>query len=346
MLLTRTLIASLLSMAFANAAAPTPKPEALPDHMQAMVIDHYGGVDVLNERTLPVPTLASDEVLIAVHTAGVGPWDAGVRSGEIPDEKAHFPMVLGSDGSGTVVALGAAVSSLHVGQAVYSYSWANPKGGFYAQYVAVVAKRVAPIPKNVTLKEAGAIATTGLTAIQGIDDALHVQKGQLLIIHGAQGGVGTLALQFAKLRGARVFATASGADGLALVRQLGADVAVDGHTEDLAAAVKRFAPQGADALLALAPGPALEVLSAGLRDGALLAFPSGVMPEPKPDSRIKILRYDAVPGVAEFARLNTALESIKVEVPVAAEFPLTEARQAHQRIAAGHLLGKVILRVQ
>ena len=345
MLLTRTLIASLL-FTLARAATPLPPVTALPGTMQAVAIDHYGGIEVLGARTLPVPTLAPDEVLIAVHTAGVGPWDADVRAGAIPDDKARFPLILGTDGSGTVAAIGAAVRTLHVGQSVYSYSWANPKGGFYAQYVAVIATRVAPIPKNLTLRQAGAIATTGLTAAQGIDDALHIRRGQSLIIHGASGGVGTLALQLAKLRGARVLATASGADGLALVRRLGADLAVDSRVEDVAAAAKRFAPKGADALLALAAGPALDQLRASLRPGALLAYPSGVKPEFKADGRIKVILYDAVPGVAEFARLNRALASIAAEVPIDSEFVLADARQAHQRLAAGHLLGKVILRVQ
>ncbi len=343
-MLTRTLIASFLSLLIASASASAP--HALPENMQALTIDGYGSVEVLNPRTLPVPALAPDEVLIAVHTAGVGPWDVDLRAGKYPSDTDRFPMILGSDGSGTVAAIGAAVRTLHVGQAVYSYSWANPKGGFYAQYAAVVATRVAPIPRNVTIKQAGALAVSGLTAVQGIDDALHIHKGQLLIIHGAQGGVGTIALQLAKLRGARVLATASGADGLALVRRLGADVVVDGRSEDVAAAAKRFAPHGADALLALASGPALDQLSASLRDGGLLAYPSGVKSVPKADGRIKVILYDAVPGVAEFTRLNRALESIKLDVPIAAEFALADVRKAHERVAAGHLLGKVVLAVQ
>ncbi len=342
----RSLLAASLLIASVAATSASAQAPAIPELMRAIAIDHYGGVEVMTERTLPVPTVAPDEVLIAVHTAGVGPWDAEVRSGEIKEKTAHFPLVLGTDGSGTVVAIGSAVYTLHVGQAVYTYSWANPKGGFYAEYVAVPAKRVASIPKNLSMEQAGALATTGLTAVQGIDDALHIQKGQLLIIHGAQGGVGTIALQLAKLRGARVLATASGADGVALVRKLGADVVVDGRSGDVAAAAKQFAPNGADALLALAAGPALDLLTSALRDGGLLAYPSGVQPPPKLATRIKVLRYDAVPGVAEFARLNEAMESIKAEVPIAAEYPLAAARQAHQRVEAGHLLGKVVLRIQ
>src|SRR5213076_3611706 len=103
-------------------------------------------------------------------------------------------------------------------------------------------------------KEAAAVPTTGLTAIQGIDDVLHVKRGEAVVIHGASGGVGTLALQFAKLRGARVLATASGRDGLAAVRRLGADAAVDGKKQNITAAARRFAPDGIDAIFATAGG--------------------------------------------------------------------------------------------
>src|SRR5206468_7438010 len=131
-------------------------------------------------------------------------------------------------------------------------------GGFYAEYVAVPAERAGHLPRGISLPQAGAIATTGLTAIQGIDDALHLKAGQTLIIHGASGGVGSLALQFAKLRGVRVLATASGEDGLAFAQRLGADAVVDGRSGDIVAAAPNFAPGGVDAVLAFAGGEALE----------------------------------------------------------------------------------------
>ena len=109
-----------------------------------------------------------------------------------------------------VAALGSRVRRFQVGDAVYAYSFANPKGGFYTEYVAVASANAAHIPATLRMRQAGAIPTTGLTALQGIDDALKVKKGETVIVHGASGGVGTLAVQFAKLRGARVLATASG----------------------------------------------------------------------------------------------------------------------------------------
>src|SRR5215469_3127798 len=186
---------------------------AVPQTMRAAAIDHAGGPQAITLHTLPVPKPDPDEVLIAVHTAGVASWDAAVR--EHPDYFKHsqLPLVLGTDGAGVIAAVGSQVRDFKVGEQVYSYSWDNPKGGFYAEYVAVPAKLVGHVPAGMSLEDAGAIGTTALTAIQGIDDALHIKPGETLIIHGAAGGVGSLALQFAKLRGARVLATASGEDG-------------------------------------------------------------------------------------------------------------------------------------
>ena len=161
--------------------------------MQAAAIDRGGGAEVLTLHTLPVPRPAVDEVLVAVDTAGVASWDASIR--EHPSEISHarMPLVLGTDGAGVVAALGTAVHGFKVGERVYSYSWDNPQGGFYAEYVAVPAVRVGHVPAGLTLEQAGAIGTTALTAIQGVDDALHLKAGQTLIIHGAAGGVGSLA---------------------------------------------------------------------------------------------------------------------------------------------------------
>ena len=327
----------------ALAAAPA---GALPATMQAAAIDRAGGPETLTLHTLPVPAPAADEVLIALDTAGVGIWDVGVRQHPEQLKNGHLPLVLGTDGAGTVAALGAKVRGFRVGDPVYAYSWDNPGGGFYAQYVTVPAARVGHLPKGVTLREAGAIATTGLTAIQGIDDALHLKAGQTLLIHGASGGVGTLALQFAKLRGVRVLASATGEDGQSFVKRLGADAVVDGRHGDLTAAARAFAPDGLDAVLAFAGGESLEHCIDAVRRGGRVAFPGGVSPEPKPREGITIVRYDAVPGPAEYQRLNRAVEALKLEVPIDAQFPLAEAAKAQERVAAGHVLGKIILTVR
>jgi NADPH:quinone reductase-like Zn-dependent oxidoreductase len=149
-------------------------------------------------------------VLIALHAAGVGVWDADIRGGWWPEGRPKFPLVLGTDGAGIIRAKGGRTRRFKIGDRVWAYEFINPKGGFYAEYVAVNAQHAARIPKRLDLLHAGASAVTGLTALQGIDDHLRVRRGTTILVFGATGAVGTLAVQFAKRHGARVIGTARG----------------------------------------------------------------------------------------------------------------------------------------
>ena len=319
----------------------------LPETMRAAALDRFGGPEVLSIHSLPVPTPSAYEVVIAVHYAELGGWDAGIRQEGSPSGKRpHFPYVLGAGGSGTIAAVGSQVRRFKIGEPVYAYQWENPKGGFYAEYVAVAAKNVAPVPASLNLAQAGAVPCAGLTAIQGVDDALQVKAGERVIVHGASGGVGVYALQFAKLRGARVLATASGADAVALARKLGADVAVDGKQGDIAGAAREFAPDGVDAVLALVGGKALTSCLDTLRKGGRLGYPNGIEPEPRRRREIKTKAYDGTPGRHELAQLSRAIEAAPFQVPIEAEFRLADAARAHERLEQGHILGKIELRVQ
>ena len=313
--------------------------------MQATAIDRAGDSSVLTAHTLPVPKPDANEVLIALQTAGVAIWDVSIRQHPTGIEHSSFPLVLGTDGAGTIAAVGSNVHGFKVGDRVYSYSWDNPKGGFYAEYIAVAAERVGHMPKELTFKDAGAVGTTGLTALQGIDDALHLKAGETVIIHGATGGVGTLAIQFAKLRGARVLATVTGEDGAALVKQLGADAVVDGRTGDILAAARAFSPKGVDAVFGLASGESLEKCIDALRSGGRVAYPNGVKP-PKARTGLTPVAYDAVAAPPQFEALNRAIQQSHLRVPVAAEYSLADAKTAQERVEAGHVLGKVILRIR
>jgi NADPH:quinone reductase len=314
--------------------------------MRAAAVVRFGGPKALKLQLLPVPEIDPSEVLIAVHTAGVGSWDADMREGWWPSGRPRLPLVPGTDGSGTIAAVGSRVRRFAPGDTVYSYSFADSKGGFYAEYVAVDAENVGRPPEMLSLKEASAVPTTGLTALQGIDDTLHVKAGEAVVIHGAAGGVGSLALQFAKMRGARVLATASGRDGIAFVRRLGADAAADGRRDDLKAAAFEFAPDGVDAVLALTGGTPLSRLLDAVRRGGRIAYPNGVEPAPRKRRGLSVKSYDATPGVREFERLARAIEAARLKVPVAASYPLAQAARAHERLAKGHVLGKIVLRVR
>jgi NADPH:quinone reductase-like Zn-dependent oxidoreductase len=319
---------------------------ALPKTMRAAVIERFGGPEVFTFESVPVPAPGPGEVLIAVNTAGVGGWDADMRGGWSPGGDPAFPLILGTDGSGHVAAVGSRVSRFQKGDAVYAYSFGNPKGGFYAEYVAVKASNVSPAPPPLTLREAGAIPATGLTALQGIDGALQLKRGESIVILGASGGVGTLAVQFAKMRGARVLAIASGDDGVALARRLGADAAIDGRRADVHAAGQEFAPDGIECVLALTGGKSLERCIGLIRRSGRLAYPNGVEPAPEKVDGIEVIAYDAEAGAREFEHLNRAVVQAKLQVPIAGEYPLEDAGKAHERLANGHVLGKLVLRIR
>lgn len=321
---------------------PAGRPATIPATMRAAAIDRFGGPEVITLHTLPVPEIDERGVLIAVHTSGVAGWDADMRQGWSPTGRTKFPFVLGTDGSGTVVRVGSRVRRFQVGDRVYASSF--EKAGWYAEYVAVEVDQAAHLPEALDLTHAGAIPITGATALQGIEDVLHVKRGENVVVHGASGAVGSLALQFAKHRGARVLGTASGEDGVALVRRLGADDAIDGKHGDLEASARQFAPEGIDAVLALA-GESLEKLLRAVRTGGRLVYPQGVEPAPRKRRGVEVMPYDAHLEARELDRLGRAARAAGLKVPIAARFPLEEAAQAHVRLAQGHVLGKIVLRI-
>ncbi len=326
-----------IALCCASGAGFTAGTHPVPDTMNAAAFDQAGGPEVLTIHHLPVPTPKADEVLIKVHAAGVSVWEADMR--------AHLnvrtaPFVLGGEGSGTIVELGSDVHNFKLGQAVYGVTGI----GFDAEYVKARADRIALVPKSMDLNQASILAISGLSALQGIDDVLELRAGQTLIIHGAAGAVGTLAVQIAKHRGVRVLATASTDEGMALAKQLGAQVVVNGRTGDIAAAAKAFAPQGVDAVLGLAGGDPLEHCIDALKPGSgRLAYLYGLEPIPRPRGAIRMTLYNFVGGTTELERLNKEVVTGKLRVPVAAVYALGDAAKAHRRMEAGHLLGKIVL---
>jgi NADPH:quinone reductase-like Zn-dependent oxidoreductase len=342
-----------------------------PNTMKAVALDRFGGIETLKPRTLPVPDIGPDEVLLHVESAGVGVWDSFEREGGFAEEfkvEPHFPYVLGSDGAGTIEAVGERVTRFKPGDSVYAFSFLSPKGGFYAEYVVVKEKDVSHIPGSLTVQQAGAMPVDAITALRGLDDTLHLKPNETVMIFGASGGIGHLAVQLAKRMGARVFAIASGDDGVELCERLlpgGVDVAVDGHNDDVVAAAREFAPDGIDAALLTAGGPAADQALSALRIGGRVAYPNGVEPEPTPPkgSNLKIEAYDGTPDREAMERLNGLIEMAgkipgsgpgpgtsgggggalrPFEVHIARTYPLEQAADA-QRELDKHYLGKLTL---
>jgi NADPH:quinone reductase-like Zn-dependent oxidoreductase len=320
--------------------------QTTPTSMQAAAIDRFGGIETIQLQTLPVPDIGQDEVLIRVEIAGVGVWDVFEREGgfaQMFGTEPKFPYVLGSDGAGIIAAVGEQVEHFKEGDRVYALALVNAKGGFYAEYVALKAENVSPIPKELPIEQAGAMPSDALTALQGLDDVLGLKQGESLMIFGASGGIGHLAVQLAKRMGARVLAVASGYDGVALVRRLGADSVLDGHKDDVVAAAREFAPDGFDVALVTAGGEVANQALATVRDGGRVAHPNGVMPLPKARPELRLQSYDVMPSAQLFKKLNQLIESGPFEAHVARIFSLEQAAEAHRALDQ-HYLGKLALR--
>lgn len=312
--------------------------------MHAAAIDEFGGE--ITPHTLPLPEVGPGDLLIRVESAGVGRWDPYEREGEFArmmGGKPRFPYVLGSDGAGTVAEVGKKVNGFKKGDRVYAFGFMNPKGGFYAEYAVINASNASPIPGRLTVEQAGALAVDGITALRGLDDVLGLKPDESVLIFGASGGVGHLAVQLAKRLGARVLAVASGDDGVALAKRLGADAAVDGHKGDVAATARQFAPAGLDAALLTAGGGAAAKALEGVRDGGRIAYPNGVEPKPTARPGIRVSGYDGTPSPEAIRKLNTLIEKGPFEVHVARTFPLEHAAEALQALNR-HFVGKLALR--
>jgi NADPH:quinone reductase len=292
-----------------------------------------------------VPRPGPREVLIAIAAAGIGSWDASIRDGSWRRPgRPRFPLVPGVDGSGVVVARGARVRRIHVGDRVYAYEFGNRHGGFYAEFAAVHADHVGRVPMRLDLRDAGAAAATGLTALQGID-TLELRPRQTVLIFGASGAVGTMAVQFAVRRGAHVIATASGAAAARLVRRLGAHRVIDARRTASVEQLRTFAPDGLDGVLALAGGPELERCLDFVRPRGRVAHPNGIEPVPMERPTFRIRAFDAVANPREFDKLSRHLANSRIRVPVAASYPLGKAAQAHRRLDREHAAGRMVLRV-
>ena len=319
---------------------------AIPGTMKAAAVDRFGPPSALTMHEVPVPTPEPHEVLIAIDTAGIGSWDSSIRDGSWRKPgRPRFPLVPGVDGAGIVVAKGARVRRIRVGDRVYAYEFGNRQGGFYAEFAAVDAEHVGRVPKGLGLRGAGAVATIGLTALRGID-ALDLRPRHTVLIFGASGAVGTMAVQFAVQRGAHVIATASGAAQARLVRKLGAHRVIDARRTESTDQLRTFAPDGLDGVLALAGGKELERCLDFVRPKGRVAHPNGVEPVPKKRRTFRLRAFDAIATPREFDRLNRHLGNRKTRVPISASYPLGKAAQAHRRLEREHVLGRMVIQVR
>lgn len=311
--------------------------------MKAVCIHRFGGPNVLSYQDLPRPVPTADEVLIRVHAAGVNPVDWKTRSGSVPWSGSidPFPLILGWDVSGIVEAVGRDVTGLVAGDAVYGMIRFPDPAGTYAEYATAPAQHLLPKPAALDFLEAAALPLVSLTAWQALFEAGELEAGQTVLIHGAAGGVGHVAVQLAKSRGARVIGTARGRDS-AFLDGLGIDAHVDFATTRFEDVVRNV-----DLVLDTLGGEVQQRSWGVLRRGGMLVS-LRTTSDLEENARAYGARARHIlvrPEAEHFAGINTLVESGQLKPALTAVYPLQEARRAQEQLERGPTRGKVVLRV-
>ena len=314
-----------------------------PPKMKAILYRRYGPPEVLEVVDAPEPVITDQQILVKVRAAGVNPVDWKFRGGH-PKIPLTLPRIAGSDLSGEVVRVGRTVTRFHIGDAVYG-SLSPLSGGACAEYAAVPEKQAALKPRNLSFEEAAAVPIAGLTALQCLRDLGRIQPRHRVLINGASGGVGSFAVQMAKLYGAEVTGVTSGRN-LDLVAGLGADRVIDYTAEDFARSNARYDivfdavatrsfkeckpvlnPKGVYVTTLPSFGTILQMLIQPILQG------------PKARSITARIR------TADLTLLKEWIEDGKVHPVIDRLFSFSETAEAHHYGERGHARGKIVINV-
>jgi len=309
--------------------------------MKAMVADQWGGPEMLKLQDVPVPAPKEDEMLIKVFAAGVNSFDGSLLSGKYAKAfGTRLPWIPGYDVAGTIEKVGAKVSKFKVGDPVYAFI-SIPSGGGYAEYALAKEKQVALKPATLGFVEAAGVPSVALTAWQALVDKANVQSGQTVLIQGASGGVGMFAIAIAKVRGAKVWATASTANQ-DFLKQLGADVAIDYKTQKFEDIAKNM-----DAVV---DGVGRETLARSypiVKKGGIIVSLVDRVDQPELEKYgIRGLSLEVGYNGDELAEIGRLIDEKKIKVFVSETFPLADAAKALTKADTGHARGKIVLKVR
>ncbi|CAM4053442.1 MULTISPECIES: NADP-dependent oxidoreductase [Bacillus cereus group] len=332
--------------------------------MKAMIIDKYGKVP-MHMAEVPTPEINEYEVLAEIHAASINPIDFKIRDGKVKMLlKYEMPLILGNDFSCVIVKVGSKVTHFKVGDEIYARPRKN-KIGTFAEYIAIHEDDVALKPKNLSFEEAASIPLVGLTSYQALHDIMHLQKGQKILIHAGSGGVGTFAIQLAKIMGATVTTTASEA-GSDLVKSLGADEIINYKTEKFEEMLKDY-----DAVFDTIGGTTLEKSFDIIKGGGNIVSVSGM-----PNARFgkefgsgffKTLLFSLAskkltalekkhnaqysflfmkPSGNQLRTIANYIESGKIKPVIDRVFPFEDAQKAMEYSEAGRAKGKIIVKIK
>ncbi|MFB4335995.1 MULTISPECIES: NADP-dependent oxidoreductase [Bacillus] len=332
--------------------------------MKAMIIDRYGKVP-MRMAEVPTPEINEYEVLAEIHAASINPIDFKIRDGKVKMLlKYEMPLILGNDFSGVITKVGSKVTRFKVGDEIYARPRKN-KIGTFAEYIDIHEDAIALKPKNLSFEEAASIPLVGLTSYQALHDIMQLQKGQKILIHAGSGGVGTFAIQLAKIMGATVTTTASEA-GANLVTSLGADEIINYKTEKFEDILKNY-----DAVFDTIGGATLEKSFNIIKSGGNIVSVSGM-----PNARFgkefgsgffKTLLFSLAskkltalekkhnaqysflfmkPSGDQLRTIANYIEAGKIKPVIDRVFPFEDAQKAMEYSESGRAKGKIIVKIK
>jgi NADPH:quinone reductase-like Zn-dependent oxidoreductase len=309
-----------------------------PATMKAVVVHEYGGPEVLKLEEAPRPEPKENEVLVRVIGAGVNPVDAMIRSGKYAKFfGTTLPLVPGYDIAGIVEKTGAKINKLKVGDAIYAYTmW----GGGYAEYAVANEGEATLKPKSLNYIEAASVPLVALTAWQALIDTAKLSAGQTVLIHGGSGGVGSMAIQIAKTRGAKVIATAS-TPNQGLLKDLGADVSIDYTTQKFEEIAKDV-----DVVLDSVGMDTLARSYGVIKKGGFIASLVTQPDQAELDKHgIRGAPISVKPNAKELAEITKLIEAKKIKPVVSQVLTLADAVKAQEQAATHHTRGKIVLKI-
>jgi NADPH:quinone reductase-like Zn-dependent oxidoreductase len=305
--------------------------------MKAIMIHEFGGPEVLKYEDVQEPQPGPGEIRIKIIAAGVNPMDWKVRRGLVG--LLPLPMIMGLDVAGTVDMIGQGEIPFKPGDEVFA-KVAIGKGG-YAEYTLARSTEMARKPKSIGFVESAAIPTAGLAAWQSIFDLAGLERGQSILIHGAAGGVGTFAVQFAKWKGAYVIGTASEKNA-EFLKSIGADEVIDYKNQRFEDIVSNV-----DVVLDTVGGDTFERSWGVLKSGGFLITTVANIPEGEPEKHgVRAKRVMTQSDGKELAQIAAIIDERKIKPLVTTVLSLADARKAHEMSESRHARGKIVLRVK
>jgi NADPH:quinone reductase-like Zn-dependent oxidoreductase len=327
------LFAALIAAAI-DAQSPGPM-------MKAIVAHQWGGPEVLKVEEAPFPQPKENEILIKSVAAGVNSFDGTLLSGKYAKVfGTQLPWIPGYDVAGTVERVGSNVKKFKAGDSVYAFI-SIPNGGGYAEYALAKDDQAALKPAALSFAEAAAVPSVALTAWQALVDKANVQPGQTVLIQGGSGGVGMFAIPIAKIRGAKVLATASTANQ-DFLKQLGADVAIDYKTQKFEDVAKDV-----DVVVDGVGGETLKRSYPIVKKGGILVSLVGRVDQAELDKYgIRGVSLEAEYNSGQLAEIGKLIDARKIKVIVSETFPLADAAKALAKANTGHARGKIVLNIR